>query len=69
MFVRPNLGKARVSTVKKTDVKRFYNMLADERGLQASTIDSVHTVLHLVLDMAVGGALLGGQPADKGWTR
>lgn len=24
MFVRPNLGKARVSTVKKTDVKRFY---------------------------------------------
>lgn len=58
MFVRPNLGKARVSTVKKTDVKRFYNMLADERGLQASTIDSVHTVLHQVLDMAVDDAYL-----------
>ena len=53
MFVRPEFGKKRVSTIKKTDVKRFYNYLVDERGLQASTIDSVHTVLHQVLDMAV----------------
>ena len=52
MFVRPDFGKTRVSSLKKSDVKRFYNTLADERGLQASTIDSVHTVLHQVLDMA-----------------
>lgn len=65
MFVRPNLGKARVSTVKKTDVKRFYNMLADERGLQASTIDSVHTVLHQVLDMAVDDAYLRVNPSNN----
>lgn len=65
MFVRLNLGKARVSTVKKTDVKRFYNMLADERGLQASTIDSVHTVLHQVLDMAVDDAYLRVNPSNN----
>ena len=65
MFVRPNLGKARVSTVKKTDVKRFYNMLADQRGLQASTIDSVHTVLHQVLDMAVDDAYLRVNPSNN----
>lgn len=65
MFVRPNLGKARVSTVKKTDVKRFYNMLADERGLQASTIDSVHTVLHQVLDMAVDDVYLRVNPSNN----
>ena len=65
MFVRPNLGKVRVSTVKKTDVKRFYNMLADERGLQASTIDSVHTVLHQVLDMAVDDAYLRVNPSNN----
>lgn len=65
MFVRPNLGKARVSTVKKTDVKRFYNMLADERGLQASTIDSVHTVLHQVLNMAVDDAYLRVNPSNN----
>ena len=42
-FVRPEFGKKRISTLKKSDVKRFYNYLADERGLQASTIDSIHT--------------------------
>ena len=65
MFVQPEFGKKRVSTIKKTDVKRFYNYLADERGLQASTIDSVHTVLHQVLDMAVDDAYLRTNPSNN----
>lgn len=65
MFVRPDFGKTRVSSMKKSDVKRFYNTLADERGLQASTIDSVHTVLHQVLDMAVDDAYLRVNPSDN----
>lgn len=64
-FVRPEFGKTRVSTVKKTDVKRFYNYLADERGLQASTIDSVHTVLHQVLEMAVDDCYLRNNPSNN----
>lgn len=28
-FVRPEFGKKRISTLKKSDVKRFYNYLAD----------------------------------------
>ena len=47
-FVAPTFGKERVNRIKKSDVKRFYNNLADVRGLKASTIDSVHTVLHSV---------------------
>ena len=31
-FVKPDFGNTRVSQLKKSDVKRFYNMLADERG-------------------------------------
>ncbi len=65
IFVRPNLGKQRVSSLKKSDVKRFYNMLADERCLQASTIDSVHTVLHQVLDMAVDDSYLRVNPSNN----
>lgn len=65
MFVRPNLGKQRVSSLKKSDVKRFYNMLADERCLQASTIDNVHTVLHQVLDMAVDDSYLRVNPSNN----
>jgi len=63
-FVRPNFGKQRISELKKSDVKRFYNYLADERGLQASTIDSVHTVLHQVLDMAVDDDYIRSNPSD-----
>lgn len=64
-FVRPNFGKSRISTLKKSDVKRFYNQLADERHLQASTIDSVHTVLHQVLDMAVDDSYIRTNPSDN----
>lgn len=63
-FVRPNFGKSRIANLKKSDVKRFYNYLADERGLQASTIDSVHTVLHQVLDMAVDDDYIRSNPSD-----
>jgi integrase len=38
--------------------------LADERGLQASTIDSVHTVLHQVLQMAVDDDYIRSNPSD-----
>ena len=45
-------------------MKRFYNQLADDRGLQASTIDSVHTVLHQVLQMAVDDNFIRNNPSD-----
>lgn len=64
-FVEPDFGKSKVSALKKSDVKQFYNMLADERGLQISTIDSVHTVLHQVLDMAVDDCYLRSNPSDN----
>ena len=52
-FVEPDFGQSRISSIKKTDIKRFYNMLADQRGLKISTIESVHTVLNQVLTSAV----------------
>ena len=64
-FVRPEFGKKRISNLKKSDVKRFYNYLADERGLQASSIDSIHTVLHQVLDMAVDDSYIRNNPSNN----
>lgn len=64
-FVRPSFGKKRIQTLKKSDVKIFYNYLADQRCLQASTIDSIHTVLHQVLDMAVDDKYIRNNPSDK----
>lgn len=64
-FVEPDFGKRRVSTLKKTDVKRFYNLLVDERGLQVNTVDSIHTVLHQVLDMAVDDCYIRINPSNN----
>ena len=52
-FVADDIGKLPVCKLKRSDVKRFYNKLASERGLKIATIDNIHTVLHQVLQLAV----------------
>lgn len=64
-FVRQQIGNKRIAMLKKSDIKRFYNYLADERGLKASTIDSIHTVLHQILDMAVDDDYIRNNPSDN----
>lgn len=64
-FVRHTIGKKRISTLKKSDVKSFYNYLMDNRNLQASTIDGIHTVLHQVLEMAVDDNYIRSNPSNN----
>ncbi len=64
-FVRPDFGKTKVTRLKKSDIKSFYNTLADERMLKVATIDNIHTVLHQVLDLAVDDAYLRTNPSDN----
>lgn len=64
-FVAPDFGKKKVSGIKKSDVRRFYNMLVDERGLKINTLDSIHTVLHPVLELAVEDGYLRNNPSDN----
>lgn len=64
-FVRPSFGKKRLSALVKSDVRRFYNTLAEERGLSINTIDNVHTVLHQILDMAVDDAFIRTNPSSN----
>ncbi len=53
MFVAEDIGKMCISKLKRSDVKRVYNKLADERKLKIATIDNIHTVLHQILQLAV----------------
>ena len=65
MFVRGYLGNKRISALKKSDIKRFFNYLFDERGLKVATIDNVNTVLYQVLNMAVDDDYIRRNPADN----
>lgn len=42
LFVKPSFGKNRLVQVKKSDVRKFYNSLADGKVLKIATIDNVH---------------------------
>jgi integrase len=64
-FTRHVIGDKLVTKLKKSDIKRYYIYLADERGLKASTVDGVHTVLHQVLDMAVDDNYIRNNPSDR----
>lgn len=64
-FVYRDFGKKKISEIKRSDIRRFYNNLADEQGLKAATIDNIHTVLHQVLDLAVEDAYLRSNPSDN----
>lgn len=64
-FVKPMIGQAKIADLKKTDVRAFYNTLAEERGLKANTIDNVHTVLHQVLELGVEDEYLRHNPSDN----
>lgn len=64
-FVRPRFGRMRLTAVKKTDIKRFYNTMADERILKVSTIDTVHNILHQVFDLAVDDNYIRINPTDN----
>lgn len=64
-FVEPDFGRMKITDLKRTDVRAFYNRLADDQHLKVSTIDCVHTVLHQVLELAVEDDYLRYNPSDN----
>ena len=64
-FVRRQIGSKRVSTFLKSDIKRFYNYLVDERELKPATVDGVHNILHQIFDMAVDDNYIRNNPTNN----
>ena len=64
-FVEGKFGETPIAELKRTDVRSFYNYLADEQHLKANTIDNIHTVLHQVLELGVEDDYLRYNPSDN----
>lgn len=64
-FVQPDFGNSKINELKRTDIRAFYNNLADEQHLKAATIDNIHTVLHQVLELGVEDDYLRYNPSDN----
>lgn len=64
-FVRDDLGIQKISTLKRSDLRRFYNRLIDGKGLKISTVDGIHNVVHQVIDIAVEDGYLRNNVSDN----
>ena len=63
-YVQDGLGRLYIASIRKSDIKRFFNHLADERRLRAGTIEAVQTVLHQVFQIAVDDEWIEKNPSD-----
>lgn len=63
-YVQDGLGRLYIASIKKSDIKRFFNYLADERRLREGTIEAVQTVLHQVFQIAVDDEWIEKNPSD-----
>lgn len=64
-FARDDLGQLKITTLKRSDIRRYYNRLIDERCLKIATVDNIHTVLHQVIDLAVEDGYLRNNISDN----
>lgn len=64
-FVRDDLGQYKIANLKRSNIRRFYNHLIDNRCLKISTVDNIHTVLHQVIDIAVEDGYLRNNISDN----
>ena len=63
-YVRSELGTRKLSGLKPSDIRSFYNHLYEERKLSIHSIDNIQTVLHQVLALAVEDDHLRKNPSD-----
>lgn len=65
-FVQDQIGSLKLKDLRKTDIQRFYNRLVDVNGLKIGTVDSIHIVVHQILDLAVDDDLIRKNVSDNG---
>ncbi|MEY8335804.1 tyrosine-type recombinase/integrase [Lachnospiraceae bacterium 47-T17] len=63
-FVRDDFGKRKLKSIRKSDVRRFYNSLLDAQKLKVNTLDNLHTVIHQLFNLAVDDCYLAKNPSD-----
>ncbi len=63
-YVYDDFGRNKLTGVKKSDIRCFYNYLREERHLQVTTIDTIQNVLHQIFDLAVEDEVIYRNPTD-----
>lgn len=67
-YVFEAFGQRKIADIAYSDVKALYIYYYDSLHLKLSTIDSIHTVLHQVFDLAVRDSIIYKNPSDSALT-
>lgn len=63
-FVKEEFGWRKLRDIRKSDVRRFYNGLLDTKRMKINTLDSVHTVIHQLFNLAIDDLYIKINPSD-----
>ena len=63
-YVRPDFGKKNITTIKYSDVKKFYISLIHDRGFKPNSMEIINTILHPVFTSAVRDGYIRSNPSD-----
>ena len=63
-FVMEEFGRRKLRDIRKSDVRRFYNGLLDTKRMKINTLDSIHTVIHQLFNLAIDDLYIKINPSD-----
>lgn len=63
-YVSDHLGRRTLSTIKYSDIKKFYNSLIREQGFKPNSMEVAHTILHPIFTTAVRDGYIRINPTD-----
>ena len=63
-YVREEIGKKDINSIKFSDIKKFYIHLIKDCGFKPNSMEIIHTIIHPVFTIAVRDGLIRLNPTD-----
>lgn len=63
-FISNGFGKSKMKTIRYSDVMQFYQSLITKQGLQINTLETIHSLIHPTLQLAVRDCIIRTNPSD-----
>ena len=63
-YVSDGIGLKKISAIRYSDIKAFYNSLIEEKGFKPNSMEIINTILHPVFTLAVRDGYIRTNPTD-----
>ena len=63
-YVSEEIGPKKLSVIKYSHIKRFYNSLIQDKGFKPNSMEIINTILHPVFTLAVRDGYIRTNPTD-----